>query len=513
MAGIRAQQAHDAAAYIRRTVASGAAVDDAATKVDWEPADIDAEAPRWPAPLETAAYHGLAGEFVRVVSPASESDPASLLISFLVGVGSLVGRHVYYQVERDRHYCNLFALIVGATGHARKGSSWGWVNAVLQLADPRFAVENVKGGLSSGEGLIHHVRDAAHTPTRAGKMGHPAELDPGVRDKRLLVYESEFARVIAVLRKDGNTLSATIRQAWDSGSLATLTKFHSERATGAHVAFIGHITPTELRRSLETVALTNGFANRFLFVAARKSKDLPDGGDVRAGVLENIAAKLRKVVEWASAVHRLEMTSGARARWHLAYCAELNDPKVGELLEAAVSRAAPQVLRLASVYAVLDRSPRIDVGHLEGALAVWRYCFGSAAFLLGLATGNPVADTILTAIETVDSEGLTRTQISELFSNNKGKNELDNALRYLQERGKAHRRPAKPQLGKAGRPAERWYRTKETVETGKSTNSDSGDRNTSFSSFSPSLSDDAYLADERTGIASDGTPNDPLAGP
>src|SRR5208283_337633 len=60
-----------------------------------------AEVPYWPAPMGDAAYAGLAGEFVRAVFPASESDSAALIISFLVGVGSLVGRHVHYQVERD----------------------------------------------------------------------------------------------------------------------------------------------------------------------------------------------------------------------------------------------------------------------------------------------------------------------------------------------------------------------------------------------------------------------------
>ena len=181
-----------------------------------------------------------------------------------------------------------------------KGSSWGWVRSVLQLAEPRFVVENLKSGLSSGEGLIHHVRDAsASPPPGPGRSGSATEPDPGIADKRLLIHESEFARVIALLEKEGSTLSATMRQAWESVTLSTLTKLSALHATDAHISVLAHITPGELRKKLRTVELTNGFANRFLFVASRKSKHLPDGGHVADGALERIAADLRLVVDRA----------------------------------------------------------------------------------------------------------------------------------------------------------------------------------------------------------------------
>ena len=36
-------------------------------------------------------------------------------------------------------------------------------------------------------------------------------VDAGVEDKRLLVYESEFAQCLRVLGREGNTLSAVVR--------------------------------------------------------------------------------------------------------------------------------------------------------------------------------------------------------------------------------------------------------------------------------------------------------------
>src|SRR5271169_2337468 len=75
----------------------------------------------------------------------------------------------------------------------------------------------------------------------------PAAIDAGVAEKRLMIVESEFAGALTVARRDGNILSRVLRDAWDRGDLATLTKSSPARATGAHLSLIGHITAEELR--------------------------------------------------------------------------------------------------------------------------------------------------------------------------------------------------------------------------------------------------------------------------
>ena len=103
------------------------------------------------------------------------------------------------------------------------------------------------GGLSSGEGLIWAVRDKIIQLERQGKGAAAerveVEVDPGVTDKRLYILESEFAGALAVMKRGGNTLSRVIRDGWDRGDLATLTKNSPARATGAHISIVGHISP------------------------------------------------------------------------------------------------------------------------------------------------------------------------------------------------------------------------------------------------------------------------------
>lgn len=102
-------------------------------------------------------------------------------------------------------------------------------------------------------------------------------IDPGVKDKRLLVVEEEFASILKVIGRKENILSPVMRQAWDDGKLQVITKNSPACATDAHVSFVGHITKQELNRYLGTTECGNGFANRFLWVCVRRSKYLPEG--------------------------------------------------------------------------------------------------------------------------------------------------------------------------------------------------------------------------------------------
>jgi hypothetical protein len=110
----------------------------------------------WPEP-PSDAYSGLAGEIVNTIEPQTESDPVAILIQLLVGFGNAAGRNAFYRVEADNHYPNMYALLVGETAKGRKGTSWGHVARLFEVADPNWKDSRIVSGLSSGEGLISAV--------------------------------------------------------------------------------------------------------------------------------------------------------------------------------------------------------------------------------------------------------------------------------------------------------------------------------------------------------------------
>lgn len=105
----------------------------------------------WPV-MDEAAYYGIAGDFVRTMQPHTEADPAGLLIQFLVAFGSVVGHLPYYLVEGDKHYTNLFAVLVGNSSRGRKGTGAGRVRSVSQTADATWSNERMLRGSQAAKG-------------------------------------------------------------------------------------------------------------------------------------------------------------------------------------------------------------------------------------------------------------------------------------------------------------------------------------------------------------------------
>lgn len=407
----------------------------------------------WPV-LDAAAFHGLAGRVVRKIEPHSEADPAGILLQFLVLFGNMIGRGPHFAVEADQHFTNLFTILVGETSIGRKGVSLNQAKRPLSEVDGGWASKRYVNGLSSGEGLIHAVRDPLEKlePDEDGSGMSMVVVDEGETDKRLMVIETEFAAVLKVLKRDGNTLSSILRNAWDCGDLRTLTKNSPTKATGAHISIISHVTKPELLRHFDSIDASNGFGNRFLWCCVKRSKELPEGG---AGHEHDFSAEigaLGRAADFARKCGRLTRDNEAKELWHASY-GTLTQSRPG-LFGSIITRAAPQVMRLACIYALLDQSAAIQRCHLDAALALWRYCEDSAHWIFGESVGDSVADGILRLLQGTPA-GCSRTEISKAFQGHQPAGAIDRALEGLKAAGLV----ASEKRRGDGRPVEVWRHT------------------------------------------------------
>ncbi len=414
--------------------------------------DIVIETTPWPAPPAPQAFHGLAGEAVRMIQPETEADSAALLVQFLTCFGSAAGRNIYRAVGPDRHYPNLFTVLVGRTSKGRKGTSLSWIGRLFEQVDPEWHKNCAQTGLSSGEGLIYAVRDE-HRSRRPGKDGGGDDLiTPGVDDKRCLVIEEEFASPLRLAQREGNILSTVIRQAWDGKRLGTMTRNNPLRATGAHVSIIGHGTRDELVRCLSQQDRSNGFANRFLWICSRRSQLLPDGG--RAIDLSPVLTPLEIALRFAKNEGPLERSREAGKMWHRVY-PTLSEERPGPLGQVT-SRAEAQVLRLAVLYAIIDRTDTIEAPHLRAALALWDYSVRSCKWIFGDTTGNADADLLLDTIKAAGKDGMSNSEVSALFSRNRAATDIRKTLAMLVDFGLVRSEERRKSIG---RPAQVWIAT------------------------------------------------------
>jgi len=394
----------------------------------------------WPKPDKTMFY-GLAGYIVEKIEPHTEADPTSLLIQTLTAYGNIIGRGAYFEVEADRHHANIFVTLVGETAKGRKGTSWGHVKRIFEMVAPDWK-HRVMTGLSTGEGLMWAVRNRE-------------DNDENEEDKRLLDIEPEFASVLKVARREGNTLSAIIRQAWDGGTLSTLTRNNPLKADNSHISLISHVTKEELLRYLNSTESGNGFANRFLWVCGRRSKCLPRGGQISNVNFVTILKRLRASLDFAKDAGKIKPSEDTWNIWEKIY-PDLSEGMPG-LLGAVTSRAEAQTMRLAMIYALMDNSTVITPHHLKAALALWNYCFASARYIFGDNLGNPVADAILNALRN-KPEGLFKNDIVNLFNRHKKAGEISQALNVLFHSGLVQKKDIKTR----GRKKELWIASKES---------------------------------------------------
>jgi len=178
--------------------------------------------------LAPEAFHGPPGEFVRTVESCSEADPAAVLATFLTTFGCYVGPSPRIEAGRG-HTARLHTLMIGRSAKARKGSSKFPVVQVFEAINRDWTEQQIIGGLGSGEAII-------------------TAADGG--DRKVLVTEEEFGKILAVAARQGSTIAQLLRQSWDSGHLEQRLAGSSQVVGGAHLALLAHVTIGEFLEKL-----------------------------------------------------------------------------------------------------------------------------------------------------------------------------------------------------------------------------------------------------------------------
>lgn len=406
-----------------------------------------------PQDLEPEALYGLPGDLVRAIQPHTESHPAAVLASFLSGAGCLIGPGPHVYRDGAQHTCNEFICLVGTTGSGRKGTATRRTNEVFLYADNNNRNKNIAyaspkeivsfwqnrivGGLGSGEALVRAVSE------------RDERIDVDDLDRRRLVFESEFSKALKVMRREGSTLSENLRDAWDGEVLANRVKGQTLTGKG-HVSVLGHVTFTELMEHMGSTQLWNGFANRFLWFCTRRVQLLPFGGG--KAPLAPIVSAFHRVLDFSQQVGEMEFDEPCKTLWDQGGLYKALTERPPGLLGAVTTRAEAHVTRLALLYAVLDLSREIHLGHLLAGLAVWDYSERSCAHIFGTSTGDDYADTLLELLAEIHPGGLTRTELRDRFARNAPPGRIPRALEMLQEVGKIESVSTKT----GGRPAEYW---------------------------------------------------------
>ena len=418
----------------------------------WDDADAPKRSEVVPA-VHPAVWHGPAGEYVKAIAEHTESDPLAVLVQVLAWSGCRMGRSVWIQHGNTRHYPLIWPLIVGRTSTGRKGNS---SNDSLSALSAHNALPRRRSGLSSGEGLVEAFM--------------PSKNDETTPDERLLIVETEWEAVLARCRREGNTLSAVLRDAWDGQALSTMNAAGASRNVPHHaLTVVGHITPQALRNGMTGEDLTNGFLNRFLILSVHRPRLVPwprEGGESAQSALSSIASLCS-----AMTTGPFTLTTEARQvyiDWYVRY-AETSEA-LPERVAMATARAVANLLRTSLIYAILDGSDRtVEVDHLIAAMALVENSVACARQLLDVGKAG-LDGKILAALR--EHGPMSRTEIRDHFSRHVSAPDLSEALDALVETGEVTR---SKDTDTGGRPAD-TYSARESGKRGKRANPDNHER-------------------------------------
>lgn len=378
--------------------------------------------PLTPPAMDPAGFPPLVAEIVDVACANSEAHPVAVAANVIAWFSCLIGRGLFQRIGDAAIHCRPFMLIVGKSGKARKGTAEHTAREIFRRADELVREELGNddrlrvhaGGVSTGEGIAWAIRDPRE-PDENGKGG-----DPGVHDKRLLVVESEFDNLLSQLRRENNTLSATVRNLFDGRDMEPLTKTSQTRATRPHVVIVGHVTGHELREKSTENDAANGLMNRFLMLYVYRPKLVPLPEPTSRQMIDLLAGKIAaaaiKITGGNLHGHNeveAQLSPAARELWVMEYprLTRDRDGKGGSLL----ARSEVYARMLAMIFAAMDSRTVIEPQDLHAAVAWIEYWHASVTYVFNTPDDAGELDEFTTAVLDVITKnpGITLTGLQE----------------------------------------------------------------------------------------------------
>jgi hypothetical protein len=147
----------------------------------------DGPSPLAPPVMAPEGFPDLVREVVDAACANSEAHSVAVAANVIALFCCSVGRGPFQRIGDSVVHARAFALIVGKSGKARKGTAENTPREVFRRADAilrKLHQSNDRlrihaGGLSTGEGVAWAIRDAREPDAATGKGG-----DLGVNDKR-----------------------------------------------------------------------------------------------------------------------------------------------------------------------------------------------------------------------------------------------------------------------------------------------------------------------------------------
>ena len=335
----------------------------------------------FPAPPEPAAFGGLLGEIVDHLAAGTDASLVGLLGSLIAFSGAVIPGSAYWNRPQTT---SPFIALIGESSIGRKGTAMLRAQGAIADAVDLVTVNRVGlDGVNSGEGLIAELSYRQKT----------YQYEPTVG----LIFEEEFAALIASRSREGSTLDQKIRQAFDGGVLSNRKAGESKTVEPPYwLPALIAITPDELRHRLEANSLRNGSANRWLYLPVVRRDVMSGNTDPR--LPDDLRDPLREARKNALS-RKVPLPVASRVNETLSEYGDFLRVIKGGLTHDLTPRYTVIALRIALVHAMVERASVVQPEHLARALALTEYARSGLGWVFGESVGDPLASLLLRQIK------------------------------------------------------------------------------------------------------------------
>jgi len=307
--------------------------------------------------LPEAAWYGYAADYKEAVKDTTEASDVFHFPCFMSVAGALVGRNVFYK-SPDEIYPNLYVLLVGRSGGARKGSAMGLsrklMRDVVPWMRPLFSID-------SAQGIIAKMKGTQTVPS-----GDMPEMPLAT-----VACLSEFEDVATkAARKGTSDIFTFLNQAYDAPEWLEDNRATNPIAVQNGLLVIQAGTQEDMIEHLDESHLIRGIGNRLTYWPGIKKPRNSRTPDPKAAIWSHLVKVLKDIREfWQKrGTTRLDWTPEAGEEWDRYYNSLDDMLKENPLIQTLREREHTNCIKMALIHAALDKAERISREHLRAAL-------------------------------------------------------------------------------------------------------------------------------------------------
>ena len=315
--------------------------------------------------IPPAAWYGATQIYRQAMDRTCSASDNYHFAGFVTVVGSLLGKSVFYDDGGEELYPNLFTVIVGEAGWAKKDSA---LRRAVRFGRDLDNSLTMIYALASVEGFVDElVREQKDLQSKGYS---PTPL-------RVLLRLSELRNLIAKAAQKGTgNIIPTICEAYDCPpTLKTPTRSHYAQADEPILSVFACTNPNWLRK-VTVEDLEAGFGSRITFVVGDPKPLWPKKHKPKPEFLNPLLELVGKRLEqYKKAPRAFVLSPEAEQLWNQWVVPHDALRVENQTINLMAARDPTTCIKVALVHAALDGAERIEVHHLHAAIVFieWLY--------------------------------------------------------------------------------------------------------------------------------------------